>query len=322
LRPLIVSISKATNSFEIDPSKMSDGKENQIEENRKNLFEGAELVFKGIRHSVSCLPLEFRAVCHQLQVEVREKFPELKHAVVGGFFFLRFMCPAIVSPEGFGVICDGPPMPSEARRALVLVSKLLQNLANGKSFGSKEEYMIPMQKFINNNQDEIKAFFDELASVNPAEIEFRPFMTNVAEEEFTEYLRYIHSQLVLSRTKVEEALIQKAQSDGVPSPESYPPLLNFKRIMDSLPPPPNEKEQKALIETRRRNRLKNNPQDPIGIFVGTSSETRDNPTSSGPQKDSGHKGTSSSSSSSSRRNTLTKEGKHKEGKPHPLCTLL
>jgi hypothetical protein len=82
---------------------------------------------------------------------------------VGGFFFLRFMCPAIISPEGFGVLADGQVLLDEARRALVLVSKLLQNLANGKLFGSKEAYMVPMQEFILSHQEEIKDFFDELA---------------------------------------------------------------------------------------------------------------------------------------------------------------
>jgi len=73
------------------------------------------------------------------------------------------MCPAIISPEGFGVLADGQVLLDEARRALVLVSKLLQNLANGKLFGSKEAYMVPMQEFIINHQDEINLFFDELA---------------------------------------------------------------------------------------------------------------------------------------------------------------
>ena len=30
-----------------------------------------------------------------------KRFPESKHACVGGFIFLRFFCPAILSPEVF-----------------------------------------------------------------------------------------------------------------------------------------------------------------------------------------------------------------------------
>ena len=30
-------------------------------------------------------------------------FPNMTHAVVGGFVFLRFLCPAIVTPHKFGL---------------------------------------------------------------------------------------------------------------------------------------------------------------------------------------------------------------------------
>jgi hypothetical protein len=41
-----------------------------------------------------------------LHKEVVQKFPESKYSVLSGFFFLRFICPAIVSPERYGLI-DG-----------------------------------------------------------------------------------------------------------------------------------------------------------------------------------------------------------------------
>lgn len=79
---------------------------------------------------------------------------------VQGFFFLRFISPAVVSPEAFGLI-DGKrsdpslhsswcrsTLPNETRlpeqvsakcrRGLVLISKVIQNLANGILFGEKE----------------------------------------------------------------------------------------------------------------------------------------------------------------------------------------
>ena len=31
-------------------------------------------------------------------------FPNMTHAVVGGFVFLRFLCPAIVTPHKFGLV--------------------------------------------------------------------------------------------------------------------------------------------------------------------------------------------------------------------------
>lgn len=48
-------------------------------------------------------------------------------AAVGSFVFLRLFCAAIVSPQAYGLLDEEPS--SEARRVLVLVSKILQNSA-------------------------------------------------------------------------------------------------------------------------------------------------------------------------------------------------
>lgn len=91
--------------------------------------------------------------------------------------FLRFLCPAIVSPEAFGLADgNGPvvgadqlaPPPSHVRRNLILISKLLQNLANGADPFGKEEYMREgTNEFIQRNQESIKQLFTNLAVTGP-----------------------------------------------------------------------------------------------------------------------------------------------------------
>jgi neurofibromin 1 len=87
---------------------------------------------------------------------------QAKYTTVGGFIFLRFFCPAILSPDS-----TSPPLLSKVdqnlRRALILISKSLQNLANGLDFGNKEPYMQDMNNFINENKTTVEAFFDSLA---------------------------------------------------------------------------------------------------------------------------------------------------------------
>jgi GTPase-activator protein for Ras-like GTPase len=56
----------------------------------------------------------------------------MKQLVVGGFLFLRFICPAVVTPHRYGLTKSAPS--PKAGRTLVLISKLLQNLANGVEF--------------------------------------------------------------------------------------------------------------------------------------------------------------------------------------------
>ena len=45
------------------------------------------------------------------------------------------------------------------RRALILVSKALQQLANGMSFGAKEEYMTILNPFLDLNFERVKNMF-------------------------------------------------------------------------------------------------------------------------------------------------------------------
>jgi hypothetical protein len=45
-----------------------------------------------------------RGLFHIAQEEVQKKFPDQKTIVVGGFYFLRFLCPALVVPDSYGLI--------------------------------------------------------------------------------------------------------------------------------------------------------------------------------------------------------------------------
>ena len=65
-----------------------------------------------------------------LRRRVEARFPESRLSCVGVVFFLRFVCPAIVTPAASDIVLAHPP-PLEALRALVLVAKTLQCLANG-----------------------------------------------------------------------------------------------------------------------------------------------------------------------------------------------
>eukprot|EP01101_Sappina_pedata_P009657 TRINITY_DN569_c2_g1_i1.p1 TRINITY_DN569_c2_g1~~TRINITY_DN569_c2_g1_i1.p1 ORF type:complete len:666 (-),score=164.85 TRINITY_DN569_c2_g1_i1:109-2106(-) len=249
LRPLVKWIGASSTSFEIDPAKIIGG--DDLNENRKNLMEGADLYFDGIRRSISNCPAPFKVICRELRSSVIDKFPELTHAVIGGFFFLRFMGPAIISPEGFGVLQENTPsLQPEARRALVLVSKLLQNLANGKSFGSKEEYMIPMQEFITKHEDEIKQLFDELSETDLNEM--KPLL-DISDKEFRENLRFLHTQIVLYYPKVESELKRIVEEQGG-DPDTSPVLLELKDLMDSLGPPPDEKTVKQNLDAIKKSK--------------------------------------------------------------------
>lgn len=55
------------------------------------------------------------------------------------------------------------PPSEQAQRGLVLISKLLQNIANGIFDTSKEEHVVVLNQFISDNSKAIQEFFEELA---------------------------------------------------------------------------------------------------------------------------------------------------------------
>lgn len=90
------------------------------------------------------------------------KFPTAATIAVGGLFFLRIVCPSIVSPEGFGLL--PVPVKPEARRTLVLVSKALQNVANHTPF--KEAHMRALDAWLERATPRMAAFLQDLASLD------------------------------------------------------------------------------------------------------------------------------------------------------------
>ena len=87
--------------------------------------------------------------------------------LVGGFVVLRFISPAIVTPESYGILPpDVIPTP-KARRNLVLLAKLLQNCSNGVLYGSKEMYMTSMNDFVLSNGPVVGGFL-ESTLIDPA----------------------------------------------------------------------------------------------------------------------------------------------------------
>lgn len=90
-----------------------------------------------------------------------ERFPDAKYTAVGAFIFLRFFCPAIVAPEVEGLVATPPS--KEMRRGLLLIAKVIQNLANNVLFGAKEPYMFPLIDFLTNNIYYVTTFLREIS---------------------------------------------------------------------------------------------------------------------------------------------------------------
>ena len=100
-------------------------------------------------------------MCHYIGNAVEEKYKPSKCVTVGAFVFLRFFNPAIVSPDSENLCrpIDNPKI----RRALLFITKVIQNLANNVLFGAKEPYMIVLNDFLNNNIVKVTTFLEEIS---------------------------------------------------------------------------------------------------------------------------------------------------------------
>ncbi|EPE03646.1 gtpase-activating protein [Ophiostoma piceae UAMH 11346] len=111
-------------------------------------------------------PYGIRWICKQIRSLTKRKYPDANDQVIctliGGFFFLRFINPAIVTPKSYMLI-DGTPA-DRPRRTLTLIAKMLQNLANKPSY-AKEPYMAKLQPFIHQNKERINKFMIDLCEV-------------------------------------------------------------------------------------------------------------------------------------------------------------
>jgi hypothetical protein len=85
------------------------------------------------------------------------------YSSVSGFLFLRFFCPAILNPKLFGLLKDHPR--PRAQRTLTLIAKALQGLANMTTFGNKEPWMEPMNKFLVGHRSDFKEFVDSICAI-------------------------------------------------------------------------------------------------------------------------------------------------------------
>lgn len=118
------------------------------------------------------VPYGIRWICKQIRMLVKDKFSDVTReqvcSLIGGFYLLRFINPAIVTPQAFMLVES--KLSANTRRNLTLLAKILQNLANNIKFGGvKEFYMAPLNICIDKNKEQLNRFLEELTNVENLE---------------------------------------------------------------------------------------------------------------------------------------------------------
>lgn len=186
-------------NYEIDPTKLDN---EEVEKNRELLEKKLEVVLKHLtsKETLEKMPAGLRVISKYI-AEFAAKTNNDVHVLIGSFIFLRYINPAISSPEGFGLLPPGKVPSNTARRNLLLITKVLQNLANGKTFNNKEGYMVPLNGFVEKHMKTVTQYFDELVSFAAQPKTIHSNMVGPAEVSIS-HLHTFHSLIFQFKDKI------------------------------------------------------------------------------------------------------------------------
>jgi hypothetical protein len=96
-------------TMEIDPHKVDEASDTTI--NSLELWLVAQKLFKCIVDSERIMPTQIKQLMHHIDSEVGARFSaQAQFRALGGFLFLRMVCPALMAPQVYGLL-DAPPHP-------------------------------------------------------------------------------------------------------------------------------------------------------------------------------------------------------------------
>jgi len=144
---------------------------------------------------------------------VSKKFPGVENKSIGAFYFLRFACSSISVPESYGLVKKQPS--KAARRSLVLITKVLQSLANEVAFGQKEIYMVKMNDFITSNIPKLAAFYEKITTI-PEDSEPTP-AAEITPQIKNNSLAFTYNHLVQNKSKLDRELTGDSEKEELKS---------------------------------------------------------------------------------------------------------
>ncbi|XP_064615899.1 ras GTPase-activating protein nGAP-like isoform X3 [Liolophura sinensis] len=187
---------------EVDPGKVQNN--TILQRHQTNLIMYCEMAWVKIINSYCYFPSELKDVFSSFRERCQERKKEdISDNLISASIFLRFLCPAILSPSLFSLTQEYPQ--EKAARNLTLIAKTIQTLANFTKFGGKEEFMVFMNEFVEREWGSMKNFLGQISSSdsNHQLLEFDGYI-DLGKE-----LSILHSLLKECLSKTSETVVQK-----------------------------------------------------------------------------------------------------------------
>ncbi|GAM23465.1 hypothetical protein SAMD00019534_066400 [Acytostelium subglobosum LB1] len=166
LFPVINKLLTNKESMEIDPTKLGPGED--INSNVARLSILARQFIRSINDTVGSVPSSVKELAAYISKTVHEFFPGAEKLTIIGILFLKYICPAIITPENFGIVSSAAALNKENRRALLLVTKVLQKLgSNATGNNIREPFMNNFNTFVSENAKLVDHVFEALIAFSP-----------------------------------------------------------------------------------------------------------------------------------------------------------
>ena len=165
-----------------------------------------------VETNLNNLPVEIYEISKILFNKSREKFPEstlLPFTMVGGFLFLRVICPALAAPEASGIETM-MPISGNCRRNLILITKILQNISNNVT-ESKESYLVKTMPFTIEMSKKLNADIESLCTK-----QFPTKLSDLPIKQFEDIPVNVLIELHYLILKTKELQMKKAKTNPIP----------------------------------------------------------------------------------------------------------
>ncbi|BFU24254.1 ras GTPase activating protein [Entamoeba histolytica HM-3:IMSS] len=159
INPIIKVVNEQPNELEVDNTKVSQEVVDKNIETLLTILKEHVCKFDILSKLISP---DFSYIFNVIKKEVMKKWPENALIAIGGFLFLRFINPAIVSPHRFG---SNMLLPNDnGHRTLILISKVVQSIANQPLCPFREECMQPFSDYVLSQYDHVNQFLNIISS--------------------------------------------------------------------------------------------------------------------------------------------------------------
>jgi len=233
--------------LEIDPIKVSSNEVLSL--HRQSLYALVRQVWHKIVKSHAYFPWQLQRCFHKIrQVLAHIGKSEVGDKMISSCIFLRYLCPAILTPSLFKLTDEFPS--EKANRNLTLVAKTLQTLANFSKYESKESSMEFLNQFLAEESETMRNYLKQISSPLAEDYWIPSLSSPVEKADLGKYLSSLHTILFEN--------VAKLDSENAKSVKLTQLLDELNAILKR----PTSSKLAQISQTTTTTLAKKNPQEP------------------------------------------------------------